>query len=80
MTRSEYVERVTRWLMPDDKDPDLAADARERAGLSGVYTGTSKRIRRMVHLAYLRGVRHGAGCAWEAAQPVTLREAGGDDD
>ena len=73
MTRAEYVERVTRWLMPDRKDPELAAEARATGGLSDVYRGKSARSHRIVHLAYLRGVRRGASCAWEAQQKVVLR-------
>lgn len=73
MSRDAYVDKVTRWLMPDRKDPELAAAARERSTLDGVYNGKSARIRRLVRLAYLRGVRRGAGCAWEAQQPVHLR-------
>lgn len=73
MTKAEYIERVTRWLMPDRDDPELAAAARERTTLDGVYGGTSQRIHGLVRLAYLRGVRRGAGCAWEAQRPVRLR-------
>ena len=71
--RTEYIERLTKWLMPDRKDPELAAQARESTGLGGVYTGESARIMRLVHLAYLRGVRRGASCAWEAKQKIVLR-------
>jgi hypothetical protein len=78
MSRNEYVERLTRWLMPDRDDPELAAQARERASLDGVYTGKSARIQRLIRLAYLRGVRRGAGCAWEAKQPFSLRDAADD--
>lgn len=70
--KAAYVERLTRWLMPDD-DPELAAEARASMSLDGVYKGGSRRIMRMIRLAYLRGVRRGAAIAWNARQPVGLR-------
>lgn len=72
--RLEYIERITRWLMPDRNDPALAADARASTTLDGVYGGKSPRIYRLISLAYLRGVRRGASVAWEARQPISLRD------
>ena len=71
--KADYIERITRWLMPDRKDPEMAAQARERSTLDGVYTGKSAKIYRIMHLSWLRGVRKGATCAWEARQKVYLR-------
>jgi len=71
--RDEFVERLTRWLMP--RDPGLAEQARACMGLDGVYNGTSARVHRMIRLAYARGCRRGAAAAWSAHQPVTLRGA-----
>lgn len=73
--REEYVEKITRWLVDWDKDPELSKRVRESTGLDGVYRGTSQRIRDLVKLAYLRGCRRGASCAWEAKQPISLRKA-----
>ncbi len=72
--KATYIERVTAWLMPDQRDPDLATEAREGMSLDGVYSGSSARIHRLVRLAYLRGVRRGAGAAWEGMQPIGLRD------
>lgn len=71
LDRDEFVERVTGWLMP--KDEKLAAEARASVSMDGVYTGRSSRILRIARLAYARGVRRGASCAWSAQQPVTTR-------
>ena len=76
MKRNEYIERVTGWLMPDDTDPELANDA--RATGEPLYTGSSERIARLVRRAYLRGIRRGASCAYEAMQPVTIRTEDGE--
>ena len=66
--QEEYVERVTRFLVPiDDKD------ARSRLTLDGIYDGQSLRISAMVRLAYRRGVRRGAAAAWGAQQKITTR-------
>ncbi len=73
--KATYIERIVGWLMPDREDPALAEQARELTTLDGVYRGKSPRIRRLVRLAYLRGCRRGAGCAWSAAQPISLRDA-----
>jgi hypothetical protein len=73
MSREEYIEAITRWLMPDQGDPEFAAEVRAKTGLDGVYKGKSWKTTRMVKLAFLRGVRRGAGLAWEARQPVVLR-------
>lgn len=74
MTKAEYIEKITRWLMPDRDDPELAAEARAGTSLDGVYEGSSPRIHRLVRLAYLRGVRRGARAAFEARQPIALRD------
>lgn len=76
-TKETFVEKLTAWLMPDAQDPELADEARRCMTLDGVYSGRSARTHRLVRLAYLRGVRRGAGCAWEAQQPVRLREGAG---
>ena len=75
MTQDEYVEKVVGWAIDADEKswPGLAAEVRAGGGLSGVYTGKSVRLHRMVRLAYLRGLRDGARYAWEARQPVELR-------
>lgn len=74
----EFVERVTHWLIDaaDKNYPseELATQVREKHDLSGVYDGDSKKIHRLVRLAYLRGVRRGAYCVWESKQKVYLRE------
>lgn len=77
MPQDEYVERVVGWAVDatDAHWPGLAAEARAGGGLSGVYTGKSARLHRLVRLAYLRGLRDGARYAWEARQPVALRGA-----
>lgn len=68
---TEYVEKITGWLVDWDRgDPTLAVEVRAKSALDGVYRGESRRIRRLVMLAYLRGVREGAYRAWEAKQPV----------
>lgn len=72
--RHYFIERITGWLMPDRNDPDLAVQARESTSLDGVYAGKSRRIHQLVRLAYLRGVRRGAAAAWEAQQPIVLRD------
>ncbi len=72
--RANYIEKITRWLMPDRQDPELAAEARASTMLDGVYKGDSRRITRLVRLAYYRGIRRGASSAWEAAQPIVLRD------
>lgn len=69
----DYIERITQWLMPDRRDPEMAAQARERMTLDGAYTGKSVKIRRYMQLAWLRGVRMGAKCSWDAKQKVYLR-------
>jgi len=69
----EYVERLTSWLMPSD--PEMSVRARAMMTLDGVYTGKSQRIRQLIRLAYARGCRRGAACAWHARQPVTTRDA-----
>lgn len=75
LDKATFVERVTAWLMRDDKpDRALPVEARASFGLDGVYDGESAHIRRLVTLAYLRGIRRGAACAWEAQQPIVLRD------
>lgn len=72
MTRDEYVERITSW-MTDADGPEFSEMVRRSFGIDGIYKGKSRKIYQMIRLAYARGVRRGAGCAWEARQPVTLR-------
>ncbi len=71
--KAVYVEKITGWIVDFDKDAELAADVRANPTLDGIYSGKSQKIHRMIRLAYLRGVRRGAGCAWDAKQPITLR-------
>jgi len=73
--KAAYIEKVTGWLVDNSEKhyPGLAEVARSGTGLDGVYAGKSMRLHRLVRLAYLRGVRRGASCAWEAQHPVVLR-------
>lgn len=71
--RDAFVDRVTRWLMP--RDEALAAESRTSMGLDGIYAGKSRRIRRMLRLAFARGCRRGASAAWAALQRVSTRGA-----
>ena len=59
--RDEFVARATRHMVPADD-----ADAQQAMTLDGVYDGESERIRRLVRIAYRRGVRRGAASAWSA--------------
>lgn len=70
MGRDEFVARATRHLVPSDD-----ADAHAAMTLDGVYDGESERIRRLVRIAYRRGVRRGAASAWSALQPIRTRAA-----
>ena len=72
--RLAFIEKLTAWLMPDRHNPELAAEARERTSIDGIYTGRSVKIKRAVYLAHLRGIRRGVAIAWEARQPITLRQ------
>ena len=72
MTRDEYINKVTDWAYSRESD-EMKARILEAKRLDGVYTGKSKRIRDLVRLAYMRGVRAGAGMAWEAQQKMELR-------
>lgn len=70
MGRDEFVARVTAHMVPVDD-----ADAQKSMTLDGVYDGESERIRRLVQVAYRRGVRKGAASAWSALQPIRARQA-----
>lgn len=69
--KATYIDRVTRWLMPTE--PELLADVMRNISLSGLYTGRSRNIHRLILVAYCRGVRKGASSAWDARQPIVLR-------
>lgn len=66
--RGEYIDRVTRHLVPADDH-----EARASMTLDGIYGGGSEKIHRLIRLAYRRGVRRGASSAWHAQQPIGLR-------
>lgn len=70
--KAEFVKRTTDWLMPKH-DPELKERAEESTSLTGIYTGKSVRIHRMIRLAYARGCRKGAGAVWDGQQPLVLR-------
>lgn len=70
--KAHYIERLTSWLMPKEADPDREA-VLEHTTLDGLYRGKSTKIRRLIRIAYLRGVRRGASIAWDARQPICLR-------
>ena len=72
LTKREYVDRIVGWLMPK-RAPEMVELVGDITTLDGLYCGRSVRIRRLIRAAYLRGCRRGAGCAWSAAQPITLR-------
>jgi hypothetical protein len=76
-SKEEFVERATGWMIDSVsntyRDPKLAEEARERMSMEDVYRGKSKRLHRMVRLAYLRGMRRGAYSVWEGQQPIVLR-------
>ena len=55
--KKSYVDRLTSWLVPKSVSS---------SNLHGLYDGKSGRIHELVREAYLRGVRRGAGIAWEA--------------
>jgi hypothetical protein len=72
--RDAYINRRIEWMlrgMPQE-DRDFIMHPQQGC-LSGVYNGTSKKIRHLIELAYFRGVRKGLGTAWEADQPIVLR-------
>jgi len=71
--RDAYVEKLTAWIVDADKDPELSRDARLTPSLDHLYHGKSQKIRRLIRVAYLRGVRRGAGMAWDARQPIVPR-------
>ena len=75
LPKAEYVEKVIGWIIDasDRLYPGVAVTAREKSTLDGVYEGKSARLHRLVRLAYLRGCRRGATCAWEAQQPIVMR-------
>ena len=74
MTRDEYVEKLTEWVVNNREYTDeLIADVKGGKCLDGVYSGSSRATHRLVLLAYLRGVRRGASLAWDAQQKVVLR-------
>lgn len=64
ISRDEFVSCCTDWLVRGETD---------KSTLDKLYTGKSKRIYKLVREAYMRGVRRGASCAWEAQQPIVLR-------
>lgn len=70
--KDEYVRRVTEWMMP--KDPESVALIGELRTLDELYTGNSRRIHKLIQAAYCRGIKRGAGMAWEARQPITFRK------
>ena len=72
ISKSDYVERLTRHSFIG-VDPSLVADAQE-PNLDGVYSGKSSRIRRLIRVAFLRGIRRGVGISWESQQPVAVRD------
>ena len=67
--KDRFVRRVTDYAMPRDDDRLAEVHNLRRP----IYSGKSARIRRMIDIAYARGVRRGAGMAWEAQQPISLR-------
>ena len=71
--RRAFVERLSGWLR--SRLSDEMAEACEPPTLDGLYTGKSKRIHRLIRIAYHRGVRRGVGIVWEAQQPITFRSA-----
>lgn len=75
--KAAYVERLSAWLVDADRIGELSAAARASTGLDGVYEGRSQRLRLLVRLAYLRGVRRGVAIAWDAKQPIGLRDGSG---
>lgn len=79
MKQKEYVEKVVGWAIDatDERWPGIADEARARSGLDGVYEGKSAKMHQLARLAYLRGLRDGARYAWEARQPVVLRDGEG---
>ncbi len=75
--REAFIEKITGWLVSFGKDEEFAREARRGTTLDGVYKGKSAKIHRLVRLAYMRGVRRGAGLAWDAKQKITTREESG---
>ncbi len=70
--RSSFVERTTRFLVPED---DKAA--RASMHVDGLYDGSSQRIHELIRTAWRRGVRRGASAAWSSIQPIGLRQSEG---
>lgn len=66
--REEYIRKVTGFLVPASDVEALVS-----LTLDGIYDGDSRRVRRLLEIAYRRGVRRGAAAAWSARQPVRLR-------
>lgn len=73
VTRQEYVDYFSKWIMDGERDKSIVEQALSAPQLSGIYNGASMRIRRLIKIAYLRGVRYGIGIVWEAHQPIGLR-------
>lgn len=73
-SREEFVDRATKWLFGRMCEEDVKL-VRERMGLDQLYNGKSKRIHRLIRIAYLRGARRGAAAVWEGMQPISIREA-----
>jgi hypothetical protein len=67
-SRDEYIERRAKWLIPASD-----TDSWSSMTLDGIYSGSSERIVRMIQIAYRRGVRRGLAAAWNAKQPIGLR-------
>lgn len=68
LDRDEYIRKVVGFLVPSSD-----REAWEALTLDGVYSGASPYVRRLVEIAYRRGVRRGAAAAWSARQPAQLR-------
>lgn len=64
-----FIDRVVGWLMRGENNA-IQEMAKDSLHLDGVYKGKSMAIHRAVKVAYLRGARRGAGCAWESKQAV----------
>jgi hypothetical protein len=74
--RADFVERAVGWLIDSSPNDDEIRDAaRARMTLDGLYSGKSRRIYRLIKIAYLRGARRGASAVWEGMQPIVPRES-----